>query len=236
MRRAVLLGLLLALVGLSTAFAASLTVQTEDIATFTTDVSISVPTTTTTTTPPPVPFPGLIYVRGPAGTGAGSLDFAAPAKNDNVTQSLLVLSTEPVELQTTASKYLTWRSQPAPAQGFLLSGSVTLLIEQKGGGANLVTAGLFVCPTTAPAATTITPPNACQLVRVGTAAPITAGQGYVERSISFGSVSVLVPAGQELRLKVVNRADNGQVLSTEDVDMQWGFLPARQSRLVITTP
>lgn len=236
MRRLAAFGILLLLVGLSTAFAASFGVQSEDIATFTTDVSISVPTTTTTTAPPPVPFPGLVYVRGPADTGVGSLDFTAPANNDHVTQRLLVLSTEPVELQTTVSKYLTWKSAPAPAQGFLLSGSVTLHIEQKGGGANRITAALLVCPTNAPAATTTAAPNPCQLVRAGTAAAVTGSEGYTERSVSFGSVNVSIPAGQELRLKVVNRANDGQVLSTEDVDMQWGYLPSRESRLVITTP
>jgi hypothetical protein len=245
-RRVVLFGLLLALVGMSTAFAASLSVQTEDIATFTTDVSISVPTSTTSTTmPPPAPFPATIYVRGAADTGVGSLDFVAPAKNDSVTRRLLVLSTEPIELQTTPSMYLTWKSQIAPAQGYLLSGSVTLYIEQNGGAANRVTAGLFICPSTVPDSTTVTlpdlttvpPPATCTVVDVASAAPGTNGEGYQERRVSFGAVGpVVIPPGQQLRLKVVNRANDGQVLSTEDVDLQWGFLPSRQSRLEITTP
>lgn len=234
MRRLLLFAALLSLVGLSTAFAASFNVQAEDVASFPTDVSISVPTTQP---PAPVPFPSILYVRNGSNAPIGTLDLQAPAKNDSVTKRALLLSTETVGTQTTATKYITWKSPPAPPSGYLLSGSVTLYFEQSGGGANRSTAALFSCPAAASPSTTTSPTDACTIVATGTAAAVSGGgQGFIERTVSFGAIApTTIPPGHELRLKIVNRSqDPPVVLSTADVDVQWGFLPARQSRLEIT--
>lgn len=233
MRRIALLAALLALVGLSTAFAASFDAEAEDITSFTTDVSISVPTTQPP--PPPVPFPSILYVRNGSDAPIGSLDLQAPAKNDSVTKRALLLSTETIGTQATATKYVTWKSPPAPPSGYLLQGSITLYIEQSGGGANRISAALLACPSAAAPSTTTGTAAGCSIISTGIAPAASGGEGFLERTVSFGTVApTTIPAGHELRLKIVNRAqDPPLVLSTEDVDIQWGFLPARQSRLVI---
>lgn len=226
MRRVVLFFTGLCLLGLSTAFAASFTVQAEDIHSFSTPVSISVPG--------PAPLPATIYVRGEATGGTGALDLQAPAANDSVTGKLLRLSTEPAEAQTDTTKHFVWKTVAAPASGWLLSGNVTLYISQNGGGSNRMTAGLFSCPSAAPAVTVTTGTAACTVIKIAVGAPGSSGNGYQERTVSFGPVgSFTIPSGSQLRLKIVNRANNGSVLSTGDWDLQWGYLPSRQSKLVI---
>ncbi len=229
MRRVLLFAVGLSLLGLSSAFAASFTVQAEDIHSFSTPVSISVPT--------PTPFPGTIFVRGQASGGTGTLDLKPPTTKDSVTSKLLRLSTEPIEAQADTTKHFVWRTAAAPASGWLLSGSVTLYIEQNGGGSNLMTAGLFSCPSAAPAVTITTGTPACTPIKIAIGAPGGPGSGYDERMVSFGVVGpVTIPSGSELRLKIVNRQTNGTstVISTSDWDLQWGYLPARQSKLVIS--
>ena len=230
MRRVLLFVLFLGLLGLSTAFAASFSVQSEDIATFSTDVSISVPT------PEPTPFPNLIYVRGDLSGATGTLDLTAPVSNDSVTKKPLKLSTEAIGAQIDATKYFTWQSPTAPTAGYVLSGSVTLYIDQNAGGSNKMTAGLFSCPDAAPPSSITTGAEACTEIKVATGDPGAAGSGYQERTVSFGMVGpFVVPSGDQLRLKIVNRAQDGAiVLSTTDFGLQWGYLAARQSRLVIS--
>ena len=226
MRRVFLFAALLALVGLSTAFAASFSSQSEDIASFTTDVSISVPG--------PTPFPNTIFVRGGSDLPPGDLDLMTPVANDNVTSKLLVLSTEPIELQTAATKYFAWESPVAPAQGYSLDGDVTLNLEQKDGGSNRMTAGLFSCPELAPVATVTGSTPACSVIAIGVSPAVSGGNGFLDRTVFFPDVSTVVPAGHQLRLKIVNRASDGSgVLSQGDFTVAWGFLPARQSTLVI---
>jgi len=228
MRRVFVFAALLSLVGLSTAMASSFSFQAEDVSSFTTEVSISVPDQ-------PVPLTDQIYVRGPASEATGTLDLQPPAANDSVTGRLLVLSTEPIELQADPTKYFTWQTPDAPPTGYSLNGAVTLWISQNGGGSNLMTAGLFSCPATAPSSSVTGGAVPCTLLRAAIAAPGVGGAGYQERTVSFGTVTASIPAGHQLRLKVVNRAQDGAVvLSTSSWDLQWGYLPARQSRLVIS--
>jgi hypothetical protein len=221
-----MLAAFLSLLGLTTAFAASLSVETEDITSFNAEAEVSVPTT---------PIPGTVYVRGIASGATGTLDFQAPTSNDSVTGKLLVLSTETLQSQTDPTKFFTWRSLSAPAGGWLLSGSVTLFIDQNGGGANRMTAGLFSCTATAAPDSSNT--GQCQLIDLAVGAPGGPGSGFQERTVSFGTVpATTIPTGYELRLKIVNRAQEpvGTVVSTSSWDLQWGYLPARQSKLVIT--
>lgn len=228
MRRVGLFAALLLLVGLSTAFAASFSVEAEDVASFATDVSISVPA--------PTPFPSLIYVRGQASGGTGTLDLVPPSANDSVTNKLLVLSTEAIEAQTDAAKHFVWRAPAAPTNGYLLAGGVSLFIDQRDGGANLLTAGLFSCPAGAPLTTVTSGTLACTLIKAAVGAAGANGNGYQERTVLFGTIpATVIPAGSELRLKLVNRAADGSVvLSASNVEIQWGYLAARQSRLVIS--
>ena len=125
MRRLFLFAALLSLVGLSTAFAASISSKAEDIDSFSTDVSISVPGTT--------PFPNIIYIRGGDDVPPGALDLMLPVTNDHVTSKELILSTEAIGLQADLAKFYAWESPVAPAQGYSLTGDITLPLFQPAG-------------------------------------------------------------------------------------------------------
>ena len=227
MRRVVTFAALLLLVGLSTAFAASLGTQSEDIASFETDVSISVPTTQG-----PTPFPPTIYIRGDSDTPLGLLGLVQPTAPDNVRSKDLLLSTEAIGAQTTLTKYFAWATPAAPAQGYALTGDVTLSIHAMGGASNRITAGLFSCPAAA-AIETVTP--ACTVIAVGIAPTLTGGNGFLVRTVSFPDVAATIPAGSQLRLKIVNRSPDGStVLSTGTMRLAWGYGPSRPAELVIT--
>ncbi|MET0904091.1 MAG: hypothetical protein ABWZ52_12685 [Acidimicrobiales bacterium] len=226
MRRVLLFAALLSLLGLTTAFADTFSTNTEDVASFTTDVSVSVPG--------PTPFPNTIYITGGTEVPPGDLALMIPV-NNNVTSKLLVLSTEPIDAQADQTKFFAWESPVAPPQGFSLNGDITLNLEQKDGGANRMTAALFSCPEVAPTSTVTTGSPACSMIAVGVSPAVGGGNGFLDRTVQFDNVSATVPAGSQLRLKIVNRARDATlgVLSTMDFTVQWGFLPARQSKLVI---
>ena len=229
MRRVVLFAAVLALVGLSTAFAASFSTQAEDVESFTTDVSISVPG--------PTPFPGTLFVRNGKTGAPGSLDLVAPTTNDSVASKELILSAEAINLQTTSTKYFTWSSPTAPTNGYSLTGDVTLEIEQRDGPSNRMTAGLFSCPAASPVSTVTTGAEPCTIIAIGVAPALpSGGNGYLLRTVSFPDVAATIPSGSQLRLKLVNRASDPSLgtLSTVNFSIQWGYLPARQSKLVIT--
>jgi hypothetical protein len=227
LRRLLLFAALLVLVGLSSAFAASFSTQSEDIASFTTDVSISVPDN-------PTPFPNVIYVRGDSATPLGALSLVTPTANDNVKTKLLVLSTEAIGVQAGATKYFAWATPTAPAQGYSLTGDVTLSVEQKDGGANRMTAALLSCPADAPITTVTTGVSPCVQIAVGISPAVGGGNGFLTRTVSFPDVSATIPSGSQLRLKIVNRATDGATtLSTKDFTVQWGYGPSRPSELVV---
>jgi len=226
-RRLLTFAALLVLVGLSTAFAASFGTQSEDVASFTTDVSISVPTTQG-----PTPFPPTIYVRGDSDTPLGLLALTPPTENDSVRSKDLLLSTEAIGAQATLTKYFAWATPAAPAQGYSLTGDVTLSVHVMGGSTNRITAGLFSCPAAA-AIETVTP--TCTTIAVGIAPAIGGGNGFLVRTVSFPDVSATIPAGSQLRLKIVNRSPDGStVLSTGTMRLAWGYGPSRPAELVIT--
>jgi hypothetical protein len=225
MRRLFIFAATLVLLGLTTAFAASLTARSEDIDSFSTTVSISIPG--------PTPFPTTIYIRGNSDTPLGLLDLVLPTANDNVRSKDLLLSTETIQTQATSTKYFTWATPAAPAQGYSLTGDVTLSMHVMGGGSNRITAGLFSCPAAA-AIETVTP--ACTAIAVGIAPAMAGGNGFLVRTVSFPAVAATIPAGSQLRLKIVNRSPDGStVLSTGTMRLAWGYGPSRPAELV-TTP
>ena len=230
MRRLLLFVALLTLVGLSTAFAASFDVSSEDITTFSTDVSITVPTTEP---PAATPFPSMLYVRGPDTAAMGSIELIEPTANDHVQQKTLVLSPESVLVQSTATKYFTWSTASAPPEGWLLTGHVTLYISQQHAGANRMTAALLSCPAAAPAASVTAPisETSCTAIAQVIGGVGASSNGNEERSADFGQIGpVTIAPGDQLRIKIVNQTGP----SSGDWDLTWGFLPARQSRLEIT--
>jgi hypothetical protein len=218
MRRVVLFAALLSLVGLSTAFAASLSTQSEDIASFTTDVSISVPVTAQS-----------FFLRGDPDTPPGMLS-TAPLQA-NVVSYLIKKDTKAVQEQDDVTKYFVWQSSTITGVPLVVGGTTRLIMEQKDEQGSRLTAGIFSCPAAAAIASTA----ATGCVQIGTSAvgsePV---GGFDEVTVSFGTLSsTTIPVGNQLRLKVVNRDkdDGGVVVSTKDFQVAWGYNPARQARL-----
>ncbi|MGH9084842.1 MAG: hypothetical protein ACRDYW_05265 [Acidimicrobiales bacterium] len=221
MRRVLLLAALLSLVGLTTAFATSLSVQTEDITSFTDEVDISVP---------PKPLPPIIYIGGSGGDAVGPLILVKPT-NNSTTDKLIVLDAAAVQPQVDTTKYFTWQTGGAPAQGWLLTGTVTLYLSQDGPGSNRMTAGLFECDASAPPDSAST--TACTLLAAKVADSVASGSsGFKDREVHFDpiAVPVVIDPGRQLRLKVVNQSP----ASAADWRLQWGYNPARPSALEIT--
>jgi hypothetical protein len=230
MRRVFLFAAFLLLLGLTTAFAASFGVEAEDIASFTTPVSISVPSEQ----------PRTLYVKNqpnhrqrdePAVPGV--LD-PTPPPNSPVTQKTLLRDPQLIEQsQSDVAKYHAWEtagSDPA----FTISGTATLYIDSNG-GTNQITVGLFECwePPDPDDLATMTidadvpAGHGCALISATTSTGGSAASGYSERTAVLAVPSTLVEAGHRLRLKVVNR-------SSADWSLQWGFNAARSSQLQTT--
>jgi hypothetical protein len=213
-RRVLIFAALLSLLGLTTAFAASFDVQSEDIASFTTDVSISVPTA------PPRTF----YLKLAPTALPGLLDTVPPANNDSVQKKQLILSSASLADETDSTRYHMWET--APTAGDVSIGGTAFFEISQDGGADRVTAGLFICPAG-------TGPVSSGCTHLATATnPGTEGSGYKLRVIQFGALPVTtIPAGQVLRLKVINST----AVSTNAWTLQWGFNPARAARLEVGT-
>lgn len=229
MRRLLLFAAALGLLGLSTAVAASFSVQAEDVATFSTDVSISVPDLE------PTPFPNPLYVRSDKDDLVGDLLLKAPPKGSVQTMDLLRTTAAiddearpPVD-PGKISYWFTWISEPAPVNGFVLSGKVTLNLEQNGLSSNQLMAGLFDCA--GDAAADSADAEQCTLITSKLSDPATTtGQGYQERIVTFGQVEAEIDSTRQLRLKIINPA----AASAADWTLSWGFLPSRASQLVVT--
>ena len=223
MRRLLLFAGLLGLLGLSSAFAAGFTVQTEEVASFQAETSFP---------DQPIPLGPTVYVRGEPIT-PGELALEPPTKNE-VERRTFVLGDAAVSVQaeTDPNRYFTWQTPTAPLGGYLVEGNTTLYIEQNQSASNQLAAALFDCDAMAPV--DLSDPSLC--VQIGTTAYGTPGanassNGFQARSADFGALSHTIPAGHQLRLKIVNR-DN---VSVEDWDLQWGFAAvAANSRLEIT--
>ena len=197
---------LLALVGLSTSFAAAFSTQSEDIASFTTDVSISVPQSTVR----------AYYLTGADNAVPGVMT-TTPPLGTSVNGKQIDPDTEGTEAQTDPKKMHSWQTTAIPAGGLVLNGPATAYVFQNGGD-DPITAGLFRCAT----ATTAT--LSCARI-AGDASGTATMSGEVP--ISFGNISATVPAGEFLRLVVVNQGD-------KKFNLQWGFKDNRRSRLDLT--
>jgi hypothetical protein len=239
-RRLLLFVALLALTGLTTAFASSFAVETEDVASFTPDVSISVPPSATR-------FPDLLYVRGAETVPTGTIDLLQPNDKDTPQTQTVVLDTTPppagvdtrLKAQSSATMYRSWISPTAPAGGYLLEGEISLFISmQHNAATDRLTAGLFTCPSPAASIPPSTLPPATGLTTDCTeiVQAVSGQQGSgLEVKVDFGSVDVTVPFGSRLVLKIVNlnKASDGTTVSGQSWDVAWGYLPSRQSRLEI---
>ena len=226
MRRVLLVLLGLSLLGFVVAAASSVSTNSEDIESFTTQVSISVPSNN---------LPSTIYLQ-PGADGAGSLELVPPTDNSHTSTTKVRLGSLAVDVQAQDGFYVVWKSAPAPAGGYVLSGSnVVLHMWQDGGNANRMTVGLLDCPGGAPNVTLFA--DGCNIIGLAVSDP-TGGNGNKERFARFGPMNTSIAAGRELRLKIVNR--NMQpppiVVSTIDWDIQTGYLPARPVRLELNEP
>jgi hypothetical protein len=213
-RRLLLLATALLMVGLSTAVAASFTVQAEDITSFSTPVSISVPDP-----------PGLLrtyWLRGLSNNLPGVLD-PDPQGSDPVRSKRIEAGSTTVKGQTDPSYYHNWQTSPAPPSGIQIEGQVTLRTYLNG-GTGPVTAGLFACP---PAAT----PASLGCTQIAGDATSVPGVGEDSiLSVDLGVVNHTVPEGNHLRVQVVI------LTGGQSANVQWGYKSNRPSRLEITVP
>lgn len=219
MRRLLLFVALLTLLGLSTAFAASFDVSSEDIATFSTDVSIPVPTTASKT----------LYLTGSDSTLPGGLVLESTAggttttSNSPVNGKFIQPGLLGTKLQDDVTRFHSWEIA-APAGGYVLSGAAMLYLFENGNVGPL-TAGLFDCsPPTSPAVTT--PTSECQQIAGDASSP--AGTNLdSEAVVDLGSPNVTILEGHTLRIQVVN-------LGATKRQIQWGYKSNRPSRLDVT--
>lgn len=214
MRRLGLFAVLLSLVGLSTAVAASFDVQTEDIVSFSTSTSISVPA-------PPTAL-SVLYLNG-AGLPA-MLAEVPEAPDPSVNKKQLDQGTGDVQAQIDAARYHSWQTTPSP-EGLRLFGPATLYLYQTGKGGP-VRAGLFSCPADAT-------PTSLLCIAVGhPATSDSAADTEVEAdtltAVRFGHIDATIPSTHSLRVQVMNQATHPKL------QVQWGYKTNRESRLEIT--
>ncbi|HEX4868471.1 MAG TPA: hypothetical protein VFV32_12735 [Acidimicrobiales bacterium] len=210
MRRVLLFAVGLSLLGLSSAFAASFTVQAEDIHSFSTPVSISVPSTSLV----------ALYLGGEDNVLPGELATAANATVDtSVNSKAIDPGTLSVQAQTNTARYHSWQTVPAPAGGLVLNGPAMLKLFQNG-SVGTVKAGLFDCATASTATT------ACTQF-AGDSSSLGGESASTETPVDFGSVTYTISAGRVLRLQIVNP-------SAHAWNVQWGYKSNRQSRLELT--
>ncbi len=242
MRRALLVLMVVSFIGITSAMASSFTANSEDMLSFSTSTSLAVPCT-------PEVLPVRLWVRGPPNAN-GTLDLAAPGGfDDPAPEGEIERDEERVEDQRRAAAYLMWRSPPAPNDpvtrrcGYLLQGRVRVFIDQDGDDDDLMSAGLFTCPPSAPAHSDpeVTDCDVIDEAVGGRGAEGTFDNGpFQKREVDFGNFNQVIPAGQELRLKIVNRRGFGILglfnLSDEDWNLRWGYRGDRKAQLTIGVP
>lgn len=210
MRRLLLFAGFLTLIGLSTAMAASFSVQTEDITTFDTDVSISVPTTSSRT----------YFLSGSEAVLPGGLSTSPETDATSGVRSKSVApGTGTVKSQSAPDKYHSWQTVAASPTALVLNGPASLLVTLTGAGSGL-TAALFSCPASATPTSQL-----CTQI----AADTLGGPGLTNNEVivDFGSVSATIPVGEQLRVQVMNSG-------TKSWNVQWGYKDNRPSALQVT--
>jgi hypothetical protein len=204
----------LLLLGLTTAVAASFSVQAEDITSFSTPVEISVPDP-----------PGLLttyWLRGMSNNLPGMLD-PNPQGTDAVRSKRIDAGAQNVKFEEDTNRYHNWQTAPAPAPGLTIQGQVTLRTYLNG-GTGPVTAGLFDCP---PGAT----PASSGCTQIAGDATSAAGVGDDSTlSVNLGVVNHTVLEGNRLRVQVVI------LQGGSSANVQWGYKSNRPSRLEVTVP
>ncbi len=229
MRRPLLVLMVFPLIGLASVFASTFTANTEDLGVYSAPVSSIVPPCE----PTPVPFP--LYLHGALIT---------PANNNNSFDNMVLQTTQSPSGQdftaqlddsnqglvneTTPSEFLLWRgttvSPSPPSCGWDIAGRVRLRMWFNGPVLTSITAGLFSCAPSAPAHSK--PP--CVLLASGTQVQGTLNFFWDERIIDMGVQNLIVPAGQQLRVKLIENWTLGQVT------FGWGNL--RPSRVELVAP
>jgi hypothetical protein len=214
-RRIGLLVLVLTLVSLSTAAAASFSVQTDGLTSFEMDVTVSVPTTT-----------DYFYLRGDSNMLPGLLSDTAELKGGAVgSKSITADPTTPIGAQTDPTKYHDWETVSLTQPLTIISPVVRLYLEQTGNVGD-ITAGLLEC--TRQVATGVQTCNVFATATSDTTAP-------GEQTITFGSFTQTIPAStatetKTLKLRVVNQAASGKW------NIQWGYKDNRPARLEFSAP
>lgn len=203
-----MLAALLSLLGLTTAFAANLAVQTEDVTSFSTPVSISVPASTLQ----------VLYLSGSASTLPGLLATNPPA-DTSVNSRSLDQSTGSVQSQTNPLRYHSWQTEPVSGSPSSLTGPAVLRAFQNG-AISPMTVGLFSCPPTAT-------PDSTECTQIGTdqssAGTESAGTEVV---VTIAFTTATIPVGDRLRVQVID-------LTNRNWNLQWGYKTNRESRLEI---
>lgn len=218
----------LLLLGLTTATAASFDVQAEDIASFTTDVSISVPTRQ-------VPF----YLKNGAEASANE-DPIVPGLLDrsDVNNSVHDKELTPDLERTIRSDHLVsttyhaWETADSEPP-FAIDGPAILYISSNG-GTRQITAGLFECWVPDPGDPVIdemtfdgdTGERGCILIDEAVSTGGSASSGFSERTATFNFSSVAVEPNHRLRVKIINRTN-------APWKVQWGNNPARPAQLLV---
>lgn len=214
MRRVLLFAAFLLLLGLTTATAASFDVQAEDIASFTTDVSISVPD--------PPARPGSYFLRGEAGVLPGLLE-DDPAGTDPVRTKEILPAGSTVQAQVADGYRHSWQTMPSETETLRLKGPAQLRIFQNG-NTDRVTAALFDC---APNAET----TGCTQLG-GDRISTVDGGGYVERFVDFAPLDHDIVPGRVLRVQIINNIP--LPAANQKWSVQWGYKTNRPSRLDVT--
>jgi hypothetical protein len=218
-------------IGLAAVEAGGVQTSAEEIQSFSTSTSLTVPCT-------PTPLTQL-WVRGPSTAVMGSLDTAVPAVFDSSSVFPVDNQVSEIGIQADPQAYVSWATPVAPMCGYRLSGAVTLEIDADGRRSDRLTAGLFSCPAGAPPETTV---PTCRLIVTDQADRVDEGDpedadGFLVRTVHFlERVETIVPEGEELRLKVINKRPGPLQAggSTRDWNLKWGYRADRQSVLVFT--
>ncbi len=181
MRRLLLFAVLLSMVSLTTAFAATFDVQAEDITSFSQEVDISVPPQTQTFFLIGGSLPATL---SPVPETQGGAVFSKRVRADAATS---------ITDQADPTEFHSWQSAPLQSPLTVASPIARLYLTQNG-GSGTITAGLFECDQLA-----------CTLFG-SSATQIEEG---LEQILDFGPFTRTIPAGKSMLLKVVNQANRG---------------------------
>ncbi len=222
-------------IGLAAVEAGGVKTSAEEIRSYSSSTSLTVPCT-------PTSFPPQLWVRnlaGPTPGQKGTLDEAAPATPDAGWTREVENGFELSWNEDDEDDFATWATATVELPcGYVLAGRVTLLIDADGRRSDRLTAALFSCPAGVPPHSK-TP--GCRYITSDQADRVDEGdprdaEDFLVRTVRFGQIDTTIPAGEQLRLKIINQRP-GPLQgggSTRDWNLKWGYRSDRQSQLVIT--